>query len=90
MVTERNDFQTNPLGTLLKNHVANLQDKADQWDATQPLIRALTDEHRALHGYLIGLLRDQNHRAPTIAEYQELVGTHDAVAILIQETEDNG
>ena len=35
------------------------------------------------------VLYDHAHRAPTVAEYQELVETHDAVAALIQDPDDD-
>ncbi len=45
----------------------------------EKLLKAYAAEHSALHRYLLGLFHDQQHRAPTVAEYQDLVGTHDAV-----------
>ena len=44
---------------------------------------AAAAEHAALHRYLVGILRDGQHRAPTVAEYQDLVGTHDQVCHLM-------
>lgn len=44
-------------------------------------------EHRALHLYLLGLVVDHEHRAPTVLEYQALVDTHDDVCAKMNEEE---
>lgn len=44
-------------------------------------------EHRALHRYLLGIIMDGQHRAPTVPEYQDLVGTHDDVCFAMNEQE---
>jgi hypothetical protein len=53
-------------------------------DAVFDFAAATIAEHAALHRYLAGLLSDQTHRAPTVAEYQDLVSTHDAVCTAME------